>query len=462
MTTDRIPRVGLSLLLAGAGAGTGLGCRSATPATGIVAEVTTDLRVPGEIGEVQISATAADGSSLYEQSFPLAGGAGVQTYTLPVRVGLHPQGDATAPFRIEAVGLLDTKRVVSRSAVLSFEKGRVVLLPLPLLAVCAGVSCTQAATTCTENGTCQPEGVDPSKLPTYHPGSDGGVPSEGGPAGADAGTDAAADGAADAGRDVAPGGGDARDTAPAADGPRDAPAVTPDAGRDLGAADAPPDAPGTLNVGLVGYWSFDQQGMSFPDNSGNGNTATLFPAQGSGWTSSGPFGGALDATASQTIVGTAFTSSLASITTAVTLAGWVLAPAAGTIHTMISHVIDSGQLELGFAENGSLRFAIASRVVQTANAANGDGTQWSHIAATYDGSVVVLYLDGTQILTSTIGSFPVMGTSYAFNFAVGYDAFNGIYIEDFNGLIDEITVYSRALTAAEVGALARGIFPTKH
>src|SRR5262249_20873570 len=76
-----------------------IGCGSSSPQTGIVAEISSDLPVPGAFDEVHVTVTTTAGASLYEQSFSLAGGSGARVYALPLRVGVQPQGDATAPFR---------------------------------------------------------------------------------------------------------------------------------------------------------------------------------------------------------------------------------------------------------------------------------------------------------------------------------------------------------------------------
>jgi hypothetical protein len=114
------------------------------------------------------------GATLYDQPFNL-GPTGL-TNTLPLRVGVQPQGSANAPFRILAVGHRSAQVIVSRSATVQFVSGRVLLLRLPLLATCQNVSCPNPTDTCRDNGTCGSDVVDPTSLPDYHPGSDAGPP----------------------------------------------------------------------------------------------------------------------------------------------------------------------------------------------------------------------------------------------------------------------------------------------
>jgi hypothetical protein len=82
---------------------------------------------------------------------------------------------------------------------------------------------------------------------------------------------------------------------------------------------------------------------------------------------------------------------------------------------------------------------------QTGGGATLPLNTWTHLAVTYDGSVIRLYKNGVQvstlnyigsILTST-GSLSIGGNSVWTN-------------ETFNGRIDEVRIYNGALAAAEI------------
>jgi hypothetical protein len=80
----------------------------------------------------------------------------------------------------------------------------------------------------------------------------------------------------------------------------------------------------------------------------------------------------------------------------------------------------------------------------TGSQAVNDG-QWHHLVGTYDGSQVCLYVDGVQA-----GACQKAGTIFysADLVAIGRDGgFAGNY---FNGTIDEVAIYGKALTAAQV------------
>jgi hypothetical protein len=73
---------------------------------------------------------------------------------------------------------------------------------------------------------------------------------------------------------------------------------------------------------------------------------------------------------------------------------------------------------------------------------------WSHLAATYDGATMRLFVNGTQVasralagaMTASTGAFRIGGNSI-FSPA-----------ERFKGLIDDVRVYDRPLTSAQISA----------
>jgi hypothetical protein len=67
---------------------------------------------------------------------------------------------------------------------------------------------------------------------------------------------------------------------------------------------------------------------------------------------------------------------------------------------------------------------------------------WTHLAATYDGTTLLFYVNGTQV-----GITIVSGNISA---ASGGLSIGGIGEEYFQGLIDEVRIYNRALSASEI------------
>ena len=74
-------------------------------------------------------------------------------------------------------------------------------------------------------------------------------------------------------------------------------------------------------------------------------------------------------------------------------------------------------------------------------------TAWTHLAVTYDGAVQRFYVNGVEVAAHAQTGSMAVGDQ---PLRIGGDAtFPG---EFFQGLIDEVKVYNRALTAAEVNA----------
>jgi len=72
---------------------------------------------------------------------------------------------------------------------------------------------------------------------------------------------------------------------------------------------------------------------------------------------------------------------------------------------------------------------------------------WSHLAMTYDGSVLALYVNGGMVAYGSL-SGPIAASSDAFSIGG-----NSVWGEHFQGRIDEVSLYDRALSPAEVAAL---------
>ncbi|MEV4473439.1 LamG-like jellyroll fold domain-containing protein [Nonomuraea sp. NPDC049504] len=88
--------------------------------------------------------------------------------------------------------------------------------------------------------------------------------------------------------------------------------------------------------------------------------------------------------------------------------------------------------------------------VHTASGANAQApanlplNTWSHLAATYDGTTLRMYVNGTEVATNVIGGDLRTGTG---PLRIGGNGGSG---EHFGGQIDEVRIYARALTPAEI------------
>ena len=197
-------------------------------------------------------------------------------------------------------------------------------------------------------------------------------------------------------------------------------------------------------TGLVAAYSFNEgTGQTALDVSGNGHPGTLV---GATWTPSGRYGGAvsLDGISSRVDLGGLGTFYQAGFTLEawvkkttdtkkdVAVVGTWTGTAAGPM-IWVDHL--DGHYRL--TANQGLESYLDSG--QTPVAAT-----WQHLAATFDGTIARFYIDGTEVASRTItGGFGSGNT-----WRVG--AYDGTPTGFFDGVVDEVRIYSRALTAAEI------------
>jgi hypothetical protein len=77
--------------------------------------------------------------------------------------------------------------------------------------------------------------------------------------------------------------------------------------------------------------------------------------------------------------------------------------------------------------------------------------QWQHIAATYDGATKRLYVDGAQVASGGMANALTYDVQPMW---IGCDNNSGTFAMRFNGAIDEVQIYNRALSVAEIQMLA--------
>ena len=79
---------------------------------------------------------------------------------------------------------------------------------------------------------------------------------------------------------------------------------------------------------------------------------------------------------------------------------------------------------------------------------------WHHLAATYDGSVLRMYVDGVQV--GTLNAPGNIANTTGGVLEIGGDALWG---EFWSGGIDDVRIYNRALSATEITALMNANIP---
>ncbi|WP_420319190.1 LamG-like jellyroll fold domain-containing protein [Ekhidna sp.] len=118
-----------------------------------------------------------------------------------------------------------------------------------------------------------------------------------------------------------------------------------------------------------------------------------------------------------------------------------------------AYLTTSGKLRLAGVNNGSTQFLIESQNTELLN------NTWHHLSFVQDGVQPKIYVDGNLIftnnLTGTNLAYWINGSSTYDVFGLGYLNQNNITQWWLNGQMDEVRVYSRALTSSDVQALAQ-------
>ena len=209
-------------------------------------------------------------------------------------------------------------------------------------------------------------------------------------------------------------------------------------------------------TGLVGYWKFDEgSGTTASDSSGNGNTGTLHG--GATWTV-GKSANALDFNGVNGYVQIPQSSSL-DVTAQVTVEAWVCLRAyvdsVGEESHLVSRSDGSGGplYVLGTHTNGTISCDTGPFTGYHSSVATLPLNSWTHLAMTYNGTIVCLYING--LLDSNYaqsGSIPTTTNWLAIGCKpTGTHGGPGTYAYT-NGTIDEVRIYDRALSQQEIQA----------
>lgn len=212
-----------------------------------------------------------------------------------------------------------------------------------------------------------------------------------------------------------------------------------------------------VTEGLVGYYKLDETSGNAIDSSGNGNTGTATGATGFGSSDCKRTSCRNFVAASSQYITVPFSSTLQP-TAAITFAGWFYAYNKGADQKLIS-MTQAGGYSFGTAINfltcSSTDICAAVNVGGTYQLvpyplSNFNNNQWYHFAATYNGTTLIMYINGVNV-----GSTSASGTiSYTVSnpLCIGSEPDNTVCNtgEYWDGRLDDIRVYNRALTAQEV------------
>lgn len=206
--------------------------------------------------------------------------------------------------------------------------------------------------------------------------------------------------------------------------------------------------------GLVAHWGFDEAtsttATSTYDGSGNNNTG-IMSLNVLRATSTCKISFCFSFNGADTTVSVS-TSTTVNVTSAITLAVWVRTSATNDASGIVYKVASNSGYKMSFDVSGGVRadfYNDASAISPIYSATNVEDNNWHFVVATYDGSTAKIYVDGVVGGTAPTGSGYVTGTNNTnTSLVIGNDssAVNRYY----NGLLDDVRVYNRALTSNEI------------
>jgi hypothetical protein len=214
---------------------------------------------------------------------------------------------------------------------------------------------------------------------------------------------------------------------------------------------------GSLNCGLVGYWTFNNQDMNWKtgqarDVSGNGNTGQLIGMSTTTSPVAGKMGQGLkfNGTSQYVNVGNPIDAP-----SAITISFWLKA---SSITTGTKEMIGKGTN----GQNG-YRFLLTaggqpffqgkttggSTLFSASSTSNIVLNQWIHYVGTYDGTTAKIYVNGTLNRSDPWASGAITSNANPLGIGASVAGPDGF----FPGSLDDVRIYNRALTASEVKQL---------
>ena len=213
-----------------------------------------------------------------------------------------------------------------------------------------------------------------------------------------------------------------------------------------------------LSKGLIGLWIFNEgSGNKVYDLTGNGNHGTFGAGAAAPTWMPGRNGPALNFDGGDYVATTEddqFAGQSISIATWINIKTinevdemYVVARIKSSTQKNFHLIINTdGTIQFGpySACNGATTDPVTSAALTTA--------KWYHIVATLEDSVQKkLYIDGKNVDTVTTGALSIPSGCGNMQTVIG--ARQRVAIRPFNGIIDEVLIYNRALSAAEIWQL---------
>jgi hypothetical protein len=211
---------------------------------------------------------------------------------------------------------------------------------------------------------------------------------------------------------------------------------------------------------LVGHWKMEEgSGNVLIDYSGYENDATLINTQGIFWIE-GYDGLAIKLNGLSGRYGTVTHNPSLDIRTEITISAWIR-PSGRANKQILSKsgpdgyelsIYDQGTIEFRFnrESNGSTYRLRSNSLYPT------DGSTWMHVAVTFNGTKSTIYINGVEDISKTYPTTVI--NSNTTSLQIG--ARNGN--NRWDGDLDEVRLYKRALSPSEIASIFNGETPLPH
>jgi RNA polymerase sigma factor (sigma-70 family) len=223
-----------------------------------------------------------------------------------------------------------------------------------------------------------------------------------------------------------------------------------------------PSAPVQAGTGLIAHWTFDEgRGLIANDRTGNGHTGEL--VNGPIW-APGKIGGALSFNGIDNYVRIPSSSAFNSMKDQMTVVAWVFnreeAPAFGSIiqRRQGQDVLDVWNLYYDMSSDRRYSFSVITSSKEGYTTVYGqpsypDLNAWVHLAGVYDGTLIRLFRNGVlQVSGPCTGTLATETTPVMIGACdTGVQGMR----EHIDAVVDDVRLYNRALSDAEIAELAQ-------
>jgi len=200
--------------------------------------------------------------------------------------------------------------------------------------------------------------------------------------------------------------------------------------------------------GLVAHWKLDD--TTGTDSSGYSNNASV---EGATLESSGKIGAALQFSPLYEEYLKVTGGPSLNLTKDLTVSAWIKPSSVSTDQAIVANASGLSNIQYLMSVNSSGQLKAQSIASGTSFVVEGGTIQadtWHHVAVTIDSLLHArVYIDGIEVANGQAGAEPASGSS-----AVNIGR-RGNVLEDqlFDGIIDDVRIYGRALSASEISAI---------